>query len=30
MIEGDQQRRHRLPPAVYELGLRLGANPEID
>jgi len=28
MIEDDQQRRQRLPPAVYELGLRLGANPE--
>jgi hypothetical protein len=30
MIENDQQRRHRLPPAVYELGLRLGANPEMN
>jgi hypothetical protein len=29
-FEDDQQRRHRLPPAVYELGLRLGANPEMN
>ena len=29
-IEDDHQRRHRLPPAVYELGLRLGASPEMN
>lgn len=30
MIEDVQQRRHRLPPPVYDLGLRLGANPEMN
>ena len=30
MTEDDPQRRHRLPPAVYELGLRLGASPEMN
>lgn len=30
MIEDDHQRRHRLPPVVYDLGLRLGANPEMN
>jgi hypothetical protein len=29
-FEDDQQKRHRLPPSVYELGLRLGANPEMN
>jgi len=29
MIENDHQRRQRLPPAVYDLGRRLGANLEL-
>jgi uncharacterized protein DUF6544 len=29
MIENDHQRRKRLPPVVYDLGLRLGASPEL-
>jgi hypothetical protein len=30
MAENDRQPRERLPAAVYELALRLGANPEAD
>ena len=29
MIESDHQRRKRLPPAVYDLGRRLGASPDL-
>ena len=29
MIEDDRQRRQRLSLAVYDLGRRLGANPEL-
>ena len=28
--EDDRQRRERLPPSVYALALRLGANPEVN
>ena len=30
MAENDRQRRARLPAAVYDLALRLGANPEMN